>query len=142
MPPISTNLRQRVIQRAAGRCEYCQLSQDGQEAMFHLDHVIPQAAGGATVSDNLELACVFCSLRKAACRTAIDPESGQEAPLYHPRQQVWSKHFRWDGVSLRGLTPMGRATIDALRMNRALIVAMRTEEAARGRHPLPEMSET
>ena len=27
--------------RALGRCEYCQLSQAGQEATFHIDHVMP-----------------------------------------------------------------------------------------------------
>jgi 5-methylcytosine-specific restriction endonuclease McrA len=64
-----------------GRCEYCGLSQEGQEATFHIDHVIPLAAGGKTVAENLALACVSCSLRKAARQTAIDPQSGKEVAL-------------------------------------------------------------
>jgi hypothetical protein len=34
-----------------------------------------------------------------------------------------------------GLTPIGRVTVAALAMNHPLIVAIRREEAARGRHP-------
>jgi hypothetical protein len=127
-----------VIERARDRCEYCQLSQAGQEATFHIDHVKPLAAGGETALENLALACVSCSLRKAARESAIDPESGQEVRLYNPRVDVWSGHFRWDGVRLVGLTATGRATVEALAMNRPLILAIREEEAAVGRHPPTE----
>jgi hypothetical protein len=93
------------------------------------------AAGGETVLENLALACVSCSLRKAARESAIDPKSGQEVPLYNPRVDVWSDHFWWDGVRLVGLTATGRATVEALAMNRPLILAIREEEAAVGRPP-------
>jgi len=135
MRSIPTELRRLVVQRAVGRCEYCQLSQEGQEATFHIDHVIPVVAGGQPVAENLALACVSCSLRKAARQTAPDPHSGEEVALYNPRHDNWHEHFQWEGVSLVGLTPHGRATIAALAMNRILILAIREEEAARGRHP-------
>lgn len=138
MSHIPAELRRLVIQRAAGRCEYCGLSQEGQEATFHIDHVIPVAAGGQTVAENLALACVSCSLRKAARQTAIDPQSGKEVALYNPRRNTWHEHFRWEGVYLVGLTATGRATIEALDMNRVLILAIREEETALGRHPSPE----
>ncbi|MHC5594591.1 MAG: HNH endonuclease [Nostoc sp.] len=35
-----------VIQRAAERCEYCNLSQAGEAATFHIDHITPVVAGG------------------------------------------------------------------------------------------------
>ena len=57
MSYISAELRQFVIQRATEHCEYCGLSQEGQEATFHIDHVIPKTAGGETVAGNLALAC-------------------------------------------------------------------------------------
>jgi hypothetical protein len=66
MSDVSDRLRAEVILRAGNRCEFCQLSQLGQEAAFHIDHVVPRAAGGLTVADNLALACVSCSLRKWA----------------------------------------------------------------------------
>ena len=83
MSYVTEQLRGFVIQRAANCCEYCGLSQDGQEATFHIDHIVPVAVGGKSVPENLALACVSCSLRKAARETAPDPLSGEEAPLYH-----------------------------------------------------------
>ena len=135
MKHVPARLRRLVIRRAGGCCEYCGLSQKGQEATFHVDHVIPLAAGGETVTENLALACVSCSLRKAARQTAVDPQSGKETTLYNPRRDAWHEHFQWDGVDLVGLTATGRATVEALNMNRKLILAIRREEAAVGRHP-------
>ena len=94
---IPATVRREVVQRAGNRCEYCGLSQAGQEAVFHVDHIIPIAADGPTVLDNLALACVSCSLRKGARRTVVDPESGQEVPLFDPRRDVCRKRFRWVG---------------------------------------------
>jgi len=128
-------IRAAVILRADGRCEYCQLSQVGQEASFHIDHVIPRAAGGPTIEENLALACVSCSLHKAAKMTGIDPVSGEESNLFNPRTQKWVEHFRWDGPTACGLTATGAATIAALKLNRPLILAIRGEESIRGRHP-------
>jgi hypothetical protein len=62
MSDIPLSLREEVVLRARNRCEYCQLSQIGQVAAFHIDHVVPRAAAGPTTSDNLALACVSCSL--------------------------------------------------------------------------------
>ena len=124
-----------VTLRARGRCEYCRLSQLGQEATFHIDHVTPRAAGGPTVRENLALACVSCSLRKWVKRTATDPQTGDDVPLFHPRTDVWAEHFRWEGAIVVPLTAVGRATAAALAMNRPMIVAIRLEESARGRHP-------
>jgi hypothetical protein len=111
------------------------LSQLGQEAAFHVDHVVPRVAGGPTELDNLALACVSCSLRKWARRTAIDPETGDEEALFNPRKQRWADHFRWNSEVVVPLTPTGRATVSALAMNRPVVLAIRQEEALRGRHP-------
>jgi hypothetical protein len=135
MSDIPPGLHAEVVYRAGHRCEYCQLSQLGQEAAFHIDHVVPRAAGGPTTAENLALACVSCSLRKWAKQTATDPDSGSEVPLFNPRMQAWEEHFRWEGERVVPLTPTGRATVVALAMNRPLILAIRQEEAARGRHP-------
>lgn len=135
MRHIPARLRQAVIRRAGKRCEYCQLAQAGQEATFHIDHVIPVASGGKTTADNLALACVSCSLRKSARKTAIDPESKEQVRLYNPRKEQWHEHFRWDGVVMIGLTATGRATVEALNMNRRIILAIRREEMLVGRHP-------
>jgi hypothetical protein len=44
-----------VRERADDCCEYCRLSQEWQEATFHVDHVKPKSAGGKTTSNNLAL---------------------------------------------------------------------------------------
>lgn len=94
MPNIPRLLRKLVIERAGKRCEYCGLSQSGQEATFHLDHVIPVKAGGETTANNLALACVSCSLRKAARQTVLDPETNITVRIFNPRQQRWLDRFR------------------------------------------------
>ena len=134
---IPANVRREVVQRAGNRCEYCGLSQAGQEAVFHVDHIIPIAADGPTELENLALACVSCSLRKGARRMVVDPESGQEVTLFDPRRDVWREHFRWENARVTGLTTSGRATVAALCFNRPLAVAIREEETHRLRHPPP-----
>src|SRR5262245_4470533 len=135
MSDISTSLRNEVVDRAGNRCEYCGLSQLGQEAAFHVDHVQPRAGGGPTAIENLALACVSCSLRKWAKESAPDPDSGEQVLLFNPRTQVWAEHFQWEGVRVVALTAIGRATAEALSLNRPFILAIRAEEEARGRHP-------
>ena len=135
MSNISGRLRSLVISRAGNRCEYCLLAQDGQEATFHIDHVIPQTAGGQTTLDNLALACVSCSLRKSSRQYIVDSQTATEVAIFNPRTDDWKKHFEWRGLQLVGLTPSGRATIEALALNRPLILAIREEEAAVGRQP-------
>jgi hypothetical protein len=135
MTEIPARLRDAVIARARNRCEYCQLSQDGQEAVFHIDHVQPRNCGGPTVLDNLALACVSCSLRKWARVSSVDPESELLATLFDPRMQQWRDHFEWNGDAVIPKTPTGRATVDALAMNRPIIRSIRQEEMIRDRHP-------
>jgi hypothetical protein len=132
---IPASLRRIVVERASNHCEYCGLSQAGQAATFHIDHIVPLAEGGQTTEDNLALACVSCSLRKAARLKVTDPDTGQQASIYNPRKQAWPEHFRWDRMHVVGLTPTGRATILALDMNRPIILAIRAEEALLNRHP-------
>ncbi|MCW5962201.1 MAG: HNH endonuclease [Pyrinomonadaceae bacterium] len=135
MSYVPTFLRRLVIRRAENHCEYCHLSQTGQEATFHIDHVVPINSDGETVAENLALACVSCSLRKSAKETGIDPETKDTVNLFNPRTDIWNEHFTWIGVRIVGLTPKGRATIEELNLNRTLILAIREEEILLGRHP-------
>lgn len=134
---VPARLRRQVIARAGDRCEYCGLSQLGQACTFHIDHIHPQASGGKTASDNLALACVFCSLRKGARISARDTRTGTMATLFHPRKQPWNHHFRWNDSKVVGITPVGRVTIEVLGMNSAEQQVIRTFETILGRHPPP-----
>lgn len=131
---VPASVQRRVRERAGLRCEYCGIAQEHQEATFHIDHVPPRVAGGATAIENLALACVSCSLRKGPRREATDPESGAAVALFNPRKDVWEEHFRIDGDSrITGLSPTGRATIELLKMNRPLMIALRREAASHAR---------
>ena len=103
MSYIPSILRKSVIKRAENYCEYCHLSQKGQEATFHIDHVIPVVSRGGTILENLALACVSCSLRKGSKQTAVDSETMQEVLLFNPRTDNWKDHFQWSGIILIGI---------------------------------------
>ena len=91
---ISPEISRQVRQRANEACEYCLLPQELQEATFHVDHILPRVDNGQTSLENLALACVACSLRKAAKTKGIDPKSTKIVALFNPRLDTWSRHFR------------------------------------------------
>ena len=121
--------------RAADRCQYCLMHQSLQGAAFHTEHIVPRAKGGVTELSNLALACPSCNLRKADRCSATDPVSGARVPLFHPVQQVWTDHFRFNGHQIEGLTPVGRATALVLGFNDARRRRIRAAEEEFGLHP-------
>jgi hypothetical protein len=130
-------LRRRVVRRARNRCEYCRVPQVLCSDPLQLDHVLPQAMSGPTEFKNLALACSVCNNAKRAHTTAKDPDTGRRVRLFSPRAQGWDEHFRWseDFGTILGLTPVGRATIIRLRMNRPRIVRLRRLWVKLGMHP-------
>ena len=103
---------------------------------FEIDHITPRGAGGATVLANLCLCCPTCNRHKAARTMITDPEGGERVALFHPVRDLWKAHFEWcdAATTIAGRTAPGRATVDALRMNRPAIVELRRYWAATGRH--------
>ena len=104
---------------------------------MEIDHIVPESAGGASTADNLCLTCVGCNGFKLAFQAAIDPNTGEMAPLFHPRSGQWSDHFSWseDGILILGLTPVGRATVARLQMNRPQVVEARRLWVQANWHP-------
>jgi hypothetical protein len=80
---------------------------------------------------------ILCYSHKYTKTEAIDPLTKQTVPLFHPRLQMWREHFGWnqDCSLMIGLTPTGRASIAALRMNRFGVVNLRQLLYAAGKHP-------
>ena len=87
--------------------------------------------------DNLAFACGGCNRTKATRTSASDTESGTSVPLFHPCTQAWNDHFAWnyDFTLMIGLTAVGRATVDALRLNRPGVVNLRLVLLAIAEHP-------
>jgi hypothetical protein len=80
-------------------------------------HILAEKHGGKTTTDNLALSCTLCNRRKGSDISSVDPETGEVVPLFNPRTQRWSDHFRVEGVRFVGRTPEGRTTVEFLRMN-------------------------
>jgi DNA-directed RNA polymerase subunit RPC12/RpoP len=147
------------IERARGICEYCKNQQELMVEEFEVDHIYPKALGGPTTLDNLALACPHCNGKKLTKIRGIDPLTGRHVALFNPRRQHWNRHsklffsfrkrkekfdqkkrkipFKWsdDKSFIIGKTLCGRATIEALQMNRPRIVRIRRLWRALGLHP-------
>lgn len=108
-----------VARRAGHRCEYCRAPEVLFNIPFEVEHVIPAARHGTDDESNLALACRSCNLHKAHHVSAIDPQSATPVGLFNPRADRWADHFAVDLESgeVRGLTPVGRATVERLRLN-------------------------
>lgn len=134
---MNKSLRKRIKERAAYLCEYCLSPERFCAAYYDGDHVIPYSMGGKEEFDNSANACGGCNNNKSNAMHAIDPLSGQIVPLYNPRTDIWSEHFCWNDtyILIRGISPIGRAPITKLKLNREEVVNLRTVLLAVGLHP-------
>jgi 5-methylcytosine-specific restriction endonuclease McrA len=108
-----------------GACEYCRLLEAATGVTFHIEHVRPRSRGGLTAMNNLALSCPGCNLAKAELTIGED-QSGRAQRLFNPRDFEpwvigWHLHFALDRETgaILARTPVGEATILALRMNSA-----------------------
>lgn len=136
-PKLTSLEKQSVSQRAEHCCEYCQSQQAYSPDPYAVEHIVPRSADGASSSANLALSCSGCNGHKYTRTRWLDPVSGEEMPLYHPRLQNWQEHFEWssDFTLIIGLTAIGRATVEALQMNRPGLVGLRQVLFIAGKHP-------
>ncbi len=114
---VSVLLRQRVFERAAGRCEYCLTPQQVVLAPHEVDYVIALKHGGLTEIDNLALSCTLYNKHKGSDLASVDPETGALVALFNPRLDNWAEHFRITDGHITPLTPTARATTRLLRLN-------------------------
>lgn len=128
------HLRQFVRDRAAGRCEYCLLSDEPSGNLpFHLEHVRAIQHRGTDTLDNLCYACSRCNNFKGPNLSSYDPVTNQLVRLYDPRKDAWLDHFRLDGPFVAGTTAQGRATVELLQMNEFRRVLLREALIQEGR---------
>jgi hypothetical protein len=94
--------------------------------------------GGATVEDNLALACWRCNRHKGSDVASFDPQTGVLTPLFNPRSQHWSQHFRLEDETLIGLSAEGRTTVRLLQLNAADRLSERRQLIERRLFPIPD----
>lgn len=134
---IPESVRQRVRKAFNDRCAYCLSSQRYSNSRLAVEHITPKAIGGGEDEVNLCLSCRLCNLYKGTQVEATDPISLMVVPLFNPRTQVWLEHFQWnrDGTRVIGKTAVGRATVEALRLNNETSVTVRQNWVSVGWHP-------
>lgn len=124
---IPKELRRKVADYFRHRCAYCLSAELITGGVMEIDHIIPEAAGGATEETNLCLCRTYCNDYKASKMQVLDPQTKEAVALFNPRRQAWSEHFEWStqGDLIIGKTATGRATVLALQLNRTELVASR-----------------
>jgi hypothetical protein len=142
MPDRRPTARQKRsgAKRARGRCEYCLSPAAFSSDPFAVEHIQPLAEGGPTRLSNLAYSCQGCNNAKYTHTAALDATTGERVPLYHPRQHRWRDHFYWsaDFLELVGRTPIGRATVAQLHLNRLGVRNLRRVLRLAGEHPPSE----
>lgn len=130
--------RRWVAERAGFRCEYCLTPSGLAPSPFAAEHIVPRSKGGGNSAANLAFACQGCNGHKSARTTALDPVTLQTVALFHPRRQGWKAHFQWvdGGMRIEGVSPIGRATVTSLQLNRAGLVNLRRLLIVAKIHPL------
>lgn len=116
---------QAVRSRARGLCEYCHAPQAFYPERFQIDHIIALQHRGETTTENLALCCLERNRRKGPNIASVDPQTLVQVSLFHPRRDIWNEHFFWGSALLIGATPVGRATVLLLDINRPPRVVVR-----------------
>lgn len=134
---VSSAQKETVLRRARGLCEYCRSPAAYSFSPFVIDHIIPKVRGGKTRRNNLAFACSGCNGHKHARVKVTDPLTGRSVRLFNPRRQRWEDHFTWneDYTLVIGLTDVGRATVEALHLNREGLINFREASRLLKLHP-------
>src|SRR5262249_52251356 len=137
---VPASLHQRIRETARDCCGYCLSSQRYVMGKLEIEHIIPRARGGSDDESNLWLSCSLCNRYKGPQTTGVDPLDGASVALFNPRAQIWREHFSWspDGTLVLGVISIGRATVEALRLNNELAVEVRRNWVLAGWHPPEE----
>jgi len=134
---IKKAVRLRICQQAQDRCGYCLTPQDFVTSRLPIEHIIPTSREGPSIEENLWLSCSSCNSHKGNKTHARDPLTGQTVKLFNPRKQIWREHFAWiqNGLRIAGMTPIGRATVVALKLNNPLSIKARRIWITTGQFP-------
>lgn len=119
--------RQYALHRAEYACEYCKLLTNYFTSTPEIEHIIPLSKGGRDERSNYAIACGFCNRYKGDATEGLDSVSQEITPLFNPRTDNWIDHFKWssDTLSVIGKTPIGRVTVERLKLNRTTAINLR-----------------
>ena len=132
---IPPRLRRLVVERAHGDCEDCLIHQDDTYSSFHIDHIISRKQRGPTSEANLALACLRCNVAKGTDIGGMVGRPPRLVRLFHPREDVWTEHFRLSSARILPLTDAAEATIQLLGLNASDRLILRRTLVKARRYP-------
>ena len=94
--------------------------------------------GGESSGDNLAYCCVRCNLWKDTDIGSLSARTGRLIPLFNPRKDRWSDHFRLEEAIIEPQTAEGEATARLLKLNLDKRIAERRLPIAAGRYSIHE----
>ena len=108
-------------------CAYCSICEfESQGVGFDVEHYEPQSAHPelSNTYSNLMYSCRACNIRKG---DRCPPQSARDAGLRFFKADLdeFVDHFELQGRRLRGLSPCGEFTIDAISLNRTALIRVR-----------------
>ena len=114
---VSASLRRLVAERADWLCEYCLIHERDTFLGCHVDHIVSEKHGGATIAVNLAYACAICNRAKGSDIAGLSPATGSLVRLFNPRIDRWGDNFSLDAARISGTTEIGLATASLLALN-------------------------
>jgi hypothetical protein len=126
-----------VARDADYQCGYCRAPQAALPYRLEIEHLLPSSLGGTNERGNLWLSCHKCNKLRSNRLQVVDPLTQQVVAIFNPRIDNWSDNFVWEGqgVYIVGRTPVGRATVAALRLNDGYHAAARSIWMVAGIYP-------
>lgn len=124
---LTSQQRKNILQRANFTCEYCKTPELFSGLALEIDHIVPQSDAGEDTPENTCAACRSCNKYKHGFQTATDPQTDKDEPLFNPRTQNWHEHLSWneDFTEITETSAIGRATVERLKLNNAIIIRAR-----------------
>jgi len=132
---VSISLRKLVKTRAQRVCEYCLIHEESTYFGCQVDHIISEKHGGVTEEHNLAYACTYCNRNKGSDIGSIDLLTEQFSRFFNPRIDLWTNHFKLDGVRISTLTTIGEVTDRILGFNHIDRLIERQELVDLGQYP-------
>ena len=134
---IQKSIKKQVLQTSKGLCEYCQSQEAFSFTSYLVEHITTSSIDQKDIIENLVFSCQGCSNTRNENTKSTDPVTGKIINIYNPRVDVWSDNFCWseDFTNLVGLTAIGRATIEKLKLNRETLKEYRSVLISINKHP-------
>ncbi len=102
-----------------------------------MDHIFPVKHGGPTTLENLAYTYVICNRHKGSNIATSEYLSETLVPLFNPRKDLWTDHFKIHDGSIAGKTEVGKGKVKVLELNDIDRISERRIQIQSGSYPGP-----